>query len=88
MVDELESTRTTDVGPGDVFVEGEHYRVTYRDVIDSGATRTFTGQFVRYVDSDDLCIFYEDSSVHLPRAITWSTEMVTVEALSAQQDGT
>lgn len=85
MVDELESARM-EVGPEDVFVEGEHYRVTYRDVIDSGAARTFTGQFVRYVAADDLCIFYEDSSVHLPRAITWSTEMVTVEKLSPQAD--
>jgi hypothetical protein len=70
------------LGPEDVLVAGEHYRIRYVDAVDAGEERAFTGTFVRYVDGEDLCIFYEDSNAHVPKAIVWSTEMLAVERLT------
>jgi hypothetical protein len=73
-----------DVRPEDVLVAGEHYRIRYKDVLEPDGARAFTGQFVRYVEDEDLCIFVEDNVAHIPKAIVWSTEMLAVEILTPE----
>jgi hypothetical protein len=74
----------TDVRPEDVLVAGEHYPIRYNDVLKAGGSRAFTGELVRYVEDDDLCIFYEDNVARLPKAIVWSTEMLAVGLLTPE----
>ena len=71
-----------DVRPEDVLVAGEHYRVEYKDPLNLSGSNSFTGEFLRYVEDDDLCIFAEDNPTRVPKAIVWSTEMIAVEILN------
>jgi hypothetical protein len=71
--------------PDDVLVEGKRYKITYRDALEAGQAKTLTGKFVRYIEGEDLCIFYEDNWVHVPKAIVWSTEMLAVENLPSEE---
>ena len=74
----------TDLTPEEVFVPGRHYKIRYKEALEGGAERSFTGKFERYVDDDDLCIFHEDNGAHVPKAIVWSTEVVAVEEMPAE----
>jgi hypothetical protein len=74
----------TDPKPEEVLVTGRHYKIRYKEVLEGGAERSFTGKFERYVDEDDLCIFHEDTGSHAPKAVVWSTEMLAVEELPVE----
>jgi hypothetical protein len=50
-------------------VVGKRYKITYRDVLEAGEAKTLIGKFVRYIEGEGLCIFYEDNWVHVSKAI-------------------
>ena len=71
-----------DVRPEDVLVAGEPYRIRYKDPLEASGEGVFVGEFARYVEADDLCIFFEDNAARTARAVVWSTEMIEVDILN------
>lgn len=71
-----------DVRPEDVLVAGDPYRIRYKDPLAASGEAVFVGEFARYVENEDLCIFFEDNAARTARAIVWSSEMIEVDILN------